>query len=89
MRVLEEALDREHSPIAQSILMDSIDLKEASTVGFQITADVLTEACEEHMRQNMTAPRSAFSGLFYAYHKDFVTGPRVLHCVPDDFKEVL
>lgn len=89
LHVLEEALDREHAPVTQSILSDFADLMEASSVAFHLAADFSTEEYETRIRPDMTNHDPHFSGLFYADHKELVTSLRVLKRVPKDFEEEL
>ncbi|SFR13289.1 hypothetical protein [Poseidonocella sedimentorum] len=89
LHVLEEALDREHAPVTQTILSDFADLMEASKVAFHLAANFSAEAYEDLIRPDMTAHDPHFSGLFYADHKELVTSLRVLKRVPDDFEEEL
>lgn len=89
LHVLEEALDREHAPVTQSILSDFTDLMEASAVAFHLAADFSTEDYETRIRPDMTAHDPHFSGLFYADHKELVTSLRVLKRVPKDFDDEL
>jgi hypothetical protein len=89
LHVLEEALDREHAPVTQSILNDFADLMEASAMAFHLAADFSTEDYETRIRPDMTAHDPHFSGLFYADHKELVTSLRVLKRVPNDFEDEL
>ncbi|SFT17289.1 hypothetical protein SAMN04488040_0051 [Sulfitobacter marinus] len=89
LHVLEEALDREHAPVTQSILSDFADLMEASAVAFHLAADFSTEDYETRIRPDMTAHDPHFSGRFYAEHKELVTSLRVLKRVPKDFEDEL